>query len=147
MAIEPLTAALEFGKSALEKLFPDPAQRAAAALNLERLHQEGDLAGLNAEVSLLLGQIDINKIEAASDSFFKSGWRPAVGWTCVLGLFYSFFLRPILVWVILLYHGDAAGEAVVPPSLNIGDLLTLLFGLLGLGGLRTFEKFKGVTKS
>lgn len=143
MSVDPITAALNLGKVAIEKIFPDPQQRAEATLRLEKLHQDGNLAVMQSEVQLLLGQIEINKIEAASDSLFKSGWRPAVGWACVIGLFYSFLLRPIMSWVILLLH-SGEGEAILMPALNMGDLITLLGGLLGLGTLRTFEKTKGV---
>jgi len=134
-----ISALIGLGKAAIEKIFPDPTARAEATLKLEKLAQEGKLAELNAEVSLLTAQIDVNKIEAASDSLFKSGWRPAVGWTCVCGLFYTFLARPLLIWILLLNNVDA-----VPPALDMGDLITLLGGLLGLSSMRTLEKFRGV---
>jgi hypothetical protein len=99
-----------------------------------------EAALINADVLLAQGQMDINKIEAQSTSFFKSGWRPAVGWVCVVGLAYQFIGRPLLPWIL-----DACMYTVKDlPSLDMGSLLTLLGGLLGLGGLRTFEKYKGV---
>ena len=134
-----ISGLLSLGKAAIDKIFPNPEKRAEATLKLEKLAQEGKLAELQAEIQLLTGQIEINKIEAASDSLFKSGWRPAVGWVCVLGLFYTFVARPFLVWALMLN-----GVLETPPALDMGDLITLLMGLLGLGGLRTMEKFRGV---
>lgn len=100
-----------------------------------------DVVLINADREMAAGQVDINKIEAASSSFFKSGWRPAVGWVCVLSLLYQFIARPILPWVF-----DVCQYSVKDlPSLDMGSLLTLLGGLLGLGGLRTFEKYKKVS--
>lgn len=133
MSIDPLTAALNLGKSALERIFPDPKDRIEKEMMLMQLAKDGELAKLDAEVKLLLAQIEVNKIEAASDSLFKSGWRPATGWVCVLGLFFAGIVRPILL---------ACGLDV--PEIDTGTLLTILLGMLGLSGFRTAEKFKGV---
>jgi hypothetical protein len=134
MSLDPISSALDFGGKLLDKFIPDQAAKQAAKLELIKMQQSGELARLASETKLAEGQMDINKIEAASASLFVSGWRPAVGWVCVLGLFYTFFLQPILVSVM----------DTPPPSLEMGDLLTLLLGMLGLGGLRTAEKIKGV---
>ena len=86
------------------------------------------------------GQLEINKAEAESKSFFRGGWRPAVGWVCVIGLFYSFVLRPVLPWII-----STVGFETEPlPPMDMGTLLPLLGGMLGLGGFRTYEKIKGL---
>lgn len=123
----------------LDKVLPDPQASADAKLKMLELAQKGELAVLDADVKLALGQIEVNKVEAASDSLFKSGWRPAVGWTCVFGLVYSFVAFPLLTW----YSSYMAVAS--PPDLDMGTLITLLGGLLGLGGLRTYEKVKGVS--
>jgi hypothetical protein len=93
-----------------------------------------------------LAQVDINKIEAASSSLFVSGWRPAVGWVGVFGLAYQFLGYPVMQWgwsflqgVDIIPSGLAA-----PPNLDVEQLLVLLSGLLGFGGMRSFEKHKGV---
>lgn len=86
------------------------------------------------ETTIATQQAEINKIEAASESVLKSGWRPAVGWVCVSALAYQMVLRPLLEW---------AGQQwawMPPPSLELDTLLTLLFAILGLGAYRTFEK-------
>lgn len=122
----------------LEKIIPDPQAAAAAKLQMLQLAQTGDLAELDASVKLALGQVEINKAEATTD-LFRGGWRPAVGWVCVIGLFYQFLLQPLLPWVF-----TAAGGHVPPlPSIDSGALMVLLTGMLGLGGMRTVEKING----
>lgn len=124
-----------------DKIFPDPQQAAAAKLEMFKLQQAGELKVLEAETALATGQMEINKIEAGSDSFFKSGWRPAVGWTCVFGLVYQFVFLPFATFFLEVYQVTAK-----LPAMDINTLMTLLFGLLGLGGYRTIEKIKGITK-
>lgn len=121
----------------LEKILPDPKAAADAKLKMLELAQQGELAQLTAETQLAQGQIDVNKIEAGSDSLFKSGWRPAAGWTCVGGLFYQLLARPILGWAMTNAYGWST-----PPSLELDTLMTLLFGMLGLGAYRTAEKLR-----
>lgn len=120
------------------RIFPDPAQQAAAQLELLKLQQSGELAQLASSTNLALAQIEVNKVEAASPDFFTRGWRPATGWICVVGLAYTFLAQPLLTWY------SASNMMAVPPALDMGTLLTLLGGLLGLGTLRTTEKIKGV---
>jgi hypothetical protein len=124
-----------------DKIFPNPQQAAEAKLKLFEMQQAGELKVLEAETALAVGQMEINKVEAASDSFFKSGWRPAVGWICVFGLFYQFVFLPFATFFLALYDVRAA-----MPAMDLNTLMTLLFGLLGLGGYRTIEKLKGITK-
>ena len=125
----------------VEKVIPDPQAAADAKLRVMELAQKGELAVLDADLKLALGQIEVNKAEATTD-MFRGGWRPAVGWTCVAGLAYQFILQPVLPWVVALF-----GAQVPPlPSIDNESLMVLLTGMLGLGGLRTFEKTKGVAK-
>lgn len=124
-----------------DKIFPNPQQAAEAKLKLFEMQQAGELKVLEAETALAVGQMKINEIEAGSDSFFKSGWRPAVGWICVFGLFYQFVFLPFATFFLALYKITA-----VMPAMDLNTLMTLLFGLLGLGGYRTIEKLKGITK-
>jgi hypothetical protein len=97
---------------------------------------------LEIENATALAQIAVNQAEAGSPSLFKGGWRPAVGWCCVLALFFEFILRPLLPW------GFGLLTKVPPPplpTLDTGMLFNLMFGMLGLGGLRTVEKIRGVS--
>lgn len=131
----------DLASKVFDKIFPDPKQAAEAKLKMFELQQQGELAVLQAETALATGQMEINKVEAASDSFFKSGWRPATGWICVFGLFYQFVFLPFATFLLALYEVRA-----VMPAMDLNTLMTLLFGLLGLGGYRTIEKIKGATK-
>ena len=82
-----------------------------------------------------LAQIEVNKIEAASPDFFKSSWRPFIGWVCGVAFAYHFVLQPIIIFVVALF----GAEIPALPEFDMG-------GLLGLGGLRTYEKSKGLAK-
>ena len=120
-------ALVGLGGKLIDKLIPDPAARDAAKLDLLKLQQSGELAAM-------LAQTEINKVEAASGSVFVAGWRPAIGWVCAMAMGYQYLLRPFLV----AYH-----PALAFPGLD-DNLWQLLAGMLGLGGLRTFEKVNGV---
>lgn len=140
MAIDPVTAVLDIGGKLIDRLWPDPTQAAQAKLELYKAQQAGVFKEQEQIFELAKGQIDVNKVEASNSSFFVAGWRPAVGWTCVAGLGYSFFGLPILSWASTIWH------IPIPPELDMGTLITLLGGMLGLGGLRTAEKMKGVAR-
>lgn len=131
MAHDPITAVLDIGGKLIDRLWPDPAQANAAKFELFKLQQSGELAQM-------AGQLDINKVEAAHASRFVSGWRPFIGWVCGSGLAVQFLIGPLLTWGAALL-----GKPIVFPQLDMGTLLTLLSGMLGLGGLRTVEKLKG----
>ena len=122
----------------IDKIIPDPAQAADAKLKAMEMAQRGELAVMDAEMKLAVAQIEVNKVEAGTD-LFRGGWRPAVGWVCVLGLGYQLVLRPVLPWLVRV----AGGEVPDLPSIDTDTLMVLLTGMLGLGGLRTFEKVKG----
>jgi len=124
----------------IDKLIPDPTAKAQAQLDLLKLQQAGEFKELDADLALKLEQIKVNAIEAQSPDFFRGGWRPFVGWVCGTGLAVQFLVAPVATWAAALL-----GHAVAFPSLDMGTLLTLLGGLLGLGTLRTAEKFKGVS--
>lgn len=122
----------------LDKIFPDAEKASEAKIKLMEMAQKGELAVLDADLKLSLGQMEINKAEASTD-LFRGGWRPAAGWVCVFGLGYQFILSPILPWMF-----NAMGAHIAPmPAIDNDTLMTLLGGLLGLGGLRTFERIKG----
>ena len=88
-----------------------------------------------------IAQLEINKVEAAHRNVFVAGWRPFTGWVCASALAYHFILEPIIVFGLALYNIQ-----LTLPQFDMGSLLTVLMGMLGLGGLRTFEKSKGLIK-
>ena len=88
-----------------------------------------------------LAQLEVNKAEAASRNIFVAGWRPFVGWTCGMALAYTYVVQPILVFGLAHY-----GYWVDLPPLDMSTMMPVLLGMVGLGGLRSFEKFKGVSK-
>jgi hypothetical protein len=121
----------------IEKVIPDPQAKAQAQLKALEMQQAGEFKQIEADLQMALGQLEVNKIEAAAPDAFRGGWRPAVGWVCVIGLLYTYLGQPLLAW------GSGIWDVPAPPSLDLGDLLILLGGMLGLGGMRTMERLKG----
>jgi hypothetical protein len=128
----PVLSIIEIGAKLLDKIIPDKDAREKAQAELLKAAQDQDF-------QLALAQIKVNEEEAKSENLFKSGWRPAIGWICVFGLAYNFVIYNILLWFINIYQLN-----VTPPALMSDILMELVFALLGLGSLRTFEKIKGV---
>jgi hypothetical protein len=116
----------------LDKFIEDKDQKAQLA------HDLATMAERHAQ-ELAKGQIEINKAEAASGSIFKGGWRPFIGWVCGAAFAYHFILQPIIVF------GVAVAGVTLPelPEFDMGTLMPVLMGMLGLGGLRTVEKLQG----
>ena len=141
MSFDPLTAALDVGKTLIEKIWPDPVKQSQEIRKLQELHQKGDLAILNAEVQLLLGQINVNKTEANHKSIFVAGWRPFVGWVCGFGLLYASVIEPLMRFIATV--NDYTGTF---PVLDTTITMQVLLGMLGLGLMRTKEKEKGTHK-
>jgi len=112
---------------------------------LDRI-QEIEKLTLQADQAIIAGQLKINEVEAGSNSLLKGGWRPMVGWVCVIGLFYQFIIRTIFPWCIDVVVNVTHSTIIIPalPSLDMGTLMVLLSGMLGLGGFRTFEKVKKI---
>jgi len=140
MSFDPITAAFDLGKIAIEKLFPDANKRAEEMRKLEELRQNGNLAQLNAHVKLMLAQINVNLEQAKSKSMFVAGSRPFIIWVCGLGLAFQYLLHPLFIWV----WAFASMEGIPPPPLDMGTMMPLLLGLLGLGTMRSVDKKNGV---
>lgn len=108
---------------------------AAEAQKLVEQHQhEVAIKVLDLEGQIAAAQSATNQIEAGSESLFKSGWRPAIGWICGFALAYQMIVRPLLGWAL------QNVLSMPPPSLELDTLLTLLFAILGLGAYRSYDK-------
>jgi hypothetical protein len=127
-----IDSVLSIGSTILDRVIPDKNARDAAKEELARAINDQDF-------QLALGQIKVNEAEASSDNLFKSGWRPAIGWVCGIAFSLHFVFFPILDWFLVLF-----GHTAIVIPFDMSTLMTVLGGLLGLGGLRTFEKMKGV---
>ena len=103
-------------------------------------HEISTMAERHAQ-ELAKGQLEVNKAEAASASLFVAGWRPAVGWVCVLGLASNFVLIPIVNFILAL-----AGSAITVPLIDTSTMMPVLLGMLGLGAMRSAEKIKKVSR-
>lgn len=124
---------LQLGQGIIARLFPDPAQKAQAELDLLKMAQDGDM-------KLILAQLEINAKEAAHPSLFVAGGRPFFMWVGGVGFAYATIIQPMLAW-----YGASRGWPP-PPDVNSDLLWVVITGLLGIGGMRTFEKTKGVAK-
>ena len=119
----------------LDKFVEDKDQKNALA------HEIATMSERHAQ-QLAMAQIEVNKAEASSGSVFKGGWRPFIGWVCGFAFAYHFILQPILLFGIVV-----AGVSFPPlPAFDMSQMMPVLLGMLGLGGLRTYEKKTGVTK-
>lgn len=127
-----VTAGLTVVNKVIDRAWPDPIEAAKQKLEAENAMRQ-------AFQQWDQGQTDTNKAEAASSSMFVAGWRPGIGWVCALALFYQYLLRPLGTWA-----GFALGHPIPEPPALDDSLWQLMFGMLGLGGLRTYEKLKGV---
>jgi hypothetical protein len=121
----------ELGKGIIDRLFPDPAKKAEAELELLKMTQAGDL-------QVVLSQLEINAKEAQNPSVFVSGGRPFIMWICGIGFMYATLLQPLFTWL------SSIKGWPVPPQIDTDVLMYALGGLLGLGGFRSVEKIKGV---
>ena len=118
----------------LDRFFPNKEEKERAAREIE-----AKLAEHLAKIDI--AQIEVNKQEAAHRSLFVAGWRPFVGWTCGLALFYTYVAQPMAMFIMA-----QTGDLVQLPQLDLSTMMPVLLGMLGLGGFRTYEKFKGVSK-
>jgi hypothetical protein len=130
-----LTALIAPITGLLDKFIPD------ADMKNKLAHKVATMAE-NHAAELAKGQIEINKAEATHKSIFVAGWRPFIGWTCGIALCWHFVLAPVTMFVC----AYLAVEIPELPTFDMGSLMTVLMGMLGLGTLRTYEKQKGLTK-
>ena len=134
-----LSGLFDLGKGLIDRLFPDPAAKAAAQLELLKMQQAGELAQLAAETDLAKLQIQTNIEEAKSTNWWVAGWRPAIGWVCGAGLAYAALVEPFARFAAKVWFGYSGEFPVIDTDLT----LQILMGMLGLGAMRSVEKVKG----
>lgn len=132
MSLDPISAVSDLISTVVSRIWPDATEQAKAKLALETMKENGDL-------QLLMKQLDVNLAEAQNKSTFVSGWRPFVGWICASALGWQFIAQPFILTIAV-----SIGHPITLPVLDSGQLMTILGGLLGLGGMRTLEKTQGV---
>jgi hypothetical protein len=131
---------IDIVKGIIDKVVPDKEgrEKAKQEIELEMLKRREEI--IHAAQQSDAGQIEVNKIEAASPDLFRGGWRPAIGWVGVFGMGYQWVIRPFLVW-----FSPVLEMPEVPPVLDLADLITMIGGMLGLATLRTIDKKNGVS--
>ena len=135
MDLTGISSVAQLGISIVNRVWPDASEAEKAKLTMA-------LAELNAAVESDKAQAGVNQVEASNGSWFVSCWRPGIGWVCVVALFYQFVLYPLMLWLTMWFPD------IHPPEPAVSDMLwELMFGMLGLAGLRSFEKAKGVARS
>lgn len=128
-----LAPLLELGKDLVGRWFPDPEKARAAEAEFLKLAMDGEL-------KQTIAQLEINAREAQHPSILVAGWRPFFGWAGGFGFVYAVIGQPLLAWL------AAIKGWPLPPVLNLDLLWVVITGMLGIGGLRTFEKKTGVSK-
>jgi hypothetical protein len=129
-----IDSAIAEGLKIINKFIPDGEAKAKAEAEFRS-------ALLESETKIATSQIEVNKEEAKNANLFVSGWRPFIGWVCGIAFAYHFVILPILMFIAAL-----SGATFDSPKFDMDSLFAVLGGMLGLGGFRTFEKFKGVAK-
>ena len=139
MSLDPISAAFDLGKSAIERIWPDPSKQAEEMRKLEELKQNGDLAALNGHVKLMLAQISVNAESAKHKSIFVAGARPFIIWVGGFSLAWAGLIHPILTWAWA--FAEMSGNP--PPLIESAALGSIVTGLLGVAGMRSYDKGKG----
>ncbi len=116
----------------LDKVIPDKDAR-------EKAKHEIEMTLVSQDFQLRIGQLEINKEEAKHQSIFVAGWRPAIGWCGAIALFYHFIGFSLIEWILKITN-----SGIIPPEINSDNLMEIVLGILGLGGMRTYERIKGV---
>ena len=129
-----LSAILPVAETVIDRLVPDKNAKSKAMREMET-------ALVYAHAKGMRGQLEINKVEAGHRSIFVAGWRPMCGWICAAALGFHFIVAPVVQWA-----GTIGGWHLPIPEFDMSSLMTILLGMLGIGGMRSFEKFKGITK-
>lgn len=140
MGLIDMSAITDLIGKVIDRVIPDPAVQADAKLKVAQLAQNGELAQLNSDTQLATSQIDVDKVEAANPRIFVSGWRPYIGWVCGTAFAYAAIIDPIMRFVAQVVFKYVGAFPVIDTTIT----MQVLFGLLGLGALRSYDKKNGV---
>lgn len=133
-----LSGIFDLGKGLIDRLFPDPAAKAAAQLEFLKMQNAGELAHLAAETDLAKLQVQVNLEEAKSANWFVAGWRPFIGWTCGCGLAYVSIIEPLARFAAQVWFHYTGSFPVIDTTIT----MQVLLGMLGLAAARTVEKVR-----
>lgn len=135
MSLDPISAVFDGITTIVNKIWPDASEEQKTRLQIE-------LAQLQASTDLAKGQLAINQVEASNANLFVAGWRPLVGWCCGLALAYNFIIQPFIIFILIACGSKFDYHTL--PVLDTAQLNNILLGMLGMGLMRSAEKFKGV---
>lgn len=139
MNLQPTALLLAISQAVIQQVWPDSNNQAEAQLKLEQLQQSADFQELERQLEIVLTPKLSNGKITQPPAYWREGWRPFIGWICGLGLLYQFLIIPVVNGIFSYY-----AHVTPMPTLDSETLMTLLTGMLGFGGLRTFEKTKGM---
>jgi hypothetical protein len=141
--LDPISAIANTVGTIVDKIWPDKTEVEKNKLAEFQAELQASLQDEQNNFQLALEQVKSNAVEASSQSVFVAGWRPAIGWICGLAFAWSYVLAPMGTWIALMM-----GKSITPPVLDIGGMMPVLLGMLGLGAMRSVDKIKtyGSTK-
>lgn len=145
LGLEPGTAASnpQAVISAVANMTPDTAVALARIdADLKMKLADTNIAIIQAQVASDAAQIAVNAAEAAGGSFYNSGWRPAVAWICVVAFGLNYIVNPLIAQFLVLI----GAEIPIVAAFDMATMMPVLIGLLGLGGMRSYEKVQGIVK-
>ena len=140
--LSPFGVIADISMKLIDRFVPDPEKKAQAALEVAKMQQAGEFKDAEDAMRLALGQMDVNKVEAANLNLWTSGWRPYIGWVIGTALAMFYIIGPLFSWFAHL----STGKEVAFAKIDLSDLLSLLGAMLGIHINRTYEKAKGLAK-
>lgn len=142
LGLDPITAIANAASTIIDKIFPDAGEAQKAKLRIEEMKLNGELAAIAQENQLQIAQIEVNKEDAKSSNWIQANWRPAVGWIGAFSLGYAAILEPLARFVAQVGFGYTGAFPILDSTIS----MQILFGILGLGAYRSFDKMKGSSK-
>jgi hypothetical protein len=140
-----LSGLFDIGSKLIDHFFPNEKEKAEAKFKLLEMQQKGELALLAADTDLAKLQIQTNVEEAKHPSLFVAGWRPHIGWVCGFAFSYHYLLLPFLQFLVFTFGtAEMVKQVAMLPAIDLGTMMPVLVGMLGLGAMRTYEKAKDV---